>query len=230
MLKTQKYMVGYLDLLGTKDKIDNGQNNYLNRIHDCFMLAKIMVDYHSNCENLFLKYKIFSDNIIIAQPIKDSMSNNSPVIAFNRICALVSSVQRVFLCNDIFLRGGIVCDELYIDDVLVWGKALTDAYYIENNIAIYPRIVISKDLIELDPIVNIGNKMRSANNIIQDFDGEFFIDYLNYPDDNEIQKLIQISNSNIEKHLAEETDARILQKIYWQKNYIQKSQDRIETK
>lgn len=45
------------------------------------------------------------------------------------------------------LRGGISIGQLFIDDVMVWGEALLNAYYLEDKVANYPRIIIDKNIV-----------------------------------------------------------------------------------
>lgn len=48
----------------------------------------------------------------------------------------------------VLIRGAIVQGELYSENDVIFGPALTSAYMIEEKIARYPRIIASKELIE----------------------------------------------------------------------------------
>ena len=59
------------------------------------------------------------------------------------------SLQRAFLDDGFLIRGGVTHGNLYIDDTLVWGKALLDSYYMEDHIASYPRVVVDEKVKEM---------------------------------------------------------------------------------
>lgn len=57
----------------------------------------------------------------------------------------MSAIQfHALMQFDFWLRGGITIGELFIDNAVVWGTSLIEAYAIENNLANYPRVIVSK--------------------------------------------------------------------------------------
>ena len=69
--------------------------------------------------------KVFSDNILIALKIKKGMLARQIFSIIN----IVSLLQFEALFQFGFpLRGGITIGELYIDDSVVWGTGLIEAY------------------------------------------------------------------------------------------------------
>lgn len=78
---------------------------------------------------------------------------------------------------DFPLRGGITIGELFIDNSIVWGTGLIKAYKMENEIAIYPRILVSQELLNIYD----SYKQKTINIyalIEKDFDGLWFADYM----------------------------------------------------
>jgi len=87
--------------------------------------------------------KIFSDNVVIAQKVNEEKLSTQIISIIN----LVSSIQFCALLQfDFWLRGGITIGELYIDNSVVWGTGLVDAYNIENSLANYPRVFLSNKM------------------------------------------------------------------------------------
>jgi hypothetical protein len=51
------------------------------------------------------------------------------------------------LFEGFFVRGAIVKGRLYHDDEMVFGEALVKAYSLENEVARYPQIMITSDVV-----------------------------------------------------------------------------------
>lgn len=224
ILETSKYMVGYVDLLGFKKSIAKDvDNKLLNTVYQCYVMAMTGSNMMSAIDKSSYKVKIFSDNIIIAIPCDPNASDDTnPIIVFNRIVALMGMLQRIFLEKGIFVRGGITYGELFIDDVMVWGEALLEAYNLENSEAKYPRIIISERMkgIAVETYGNV-HEMFYINNIRTDSDGKYFLDYLNYPLDGTVNKALVDSLDNVNNLITSEKDEKILEKLKWHKEYVE---------
>ncbi|MBR1404646.1 MAG: hypothetical protein IJ558_10790 [Treponema sp.] len=142
---TESY-VAFLDILGFKNLITS---KTCADIYSIFALINIgsKTEFKLNDEALpvfnNVKYKIMSDSIILY------------IDAFipDAFFALVHSCQRLQMlllnCNTpILLRGGIAKGGLFSDGDILFGKGLTDAYLIENNVAVYPRIIFTNQLLK----------------------------------------------------------------------------------
>ena len=62
-------------------------------------------------------------------------------------------IDLMFLCIDlinkgIYVRGGVVFGDIIHNKNISWGPALIEAYKLEENDAIYPRIIIDKNAID----------------------------------------------------------------------------------
>ena len=149
-------------------------------------------------------------------------NDNRPIFAINRMTIMMQALQRVLLEYDILSRGSITYGKLYIDDLMVWGKALVEAYYLESSYANYPRVIVSKPLICFLQKLYIDDPdmILWTNHIKKDFDGEFFLDYLNYPKDRISKNLVVTSSQTIDNKIRDENDEKILAKLRWHKDYL----------
>lgn len=73
--------------------------------------------------------------------------------------------------------GGIAIGELFIDDTIVWGKGLIKAYEIENSLAVFPRVIISKEVIKKYDREKKESSLNLNAMIVKDKDG---LDYINF--------------------------------------------------
>ena len=142
---TSKYCIAYLDILGSKNLIDNDKNNeFLNYLN--MLCGDALLEASSN-KDIFIK--IFSDNILLAVNTECEAQ-----IRKERIEALINrvgNIQNEILCYGYLVRGAIVEGDFFHNDVIVYGKALVNAVTDEEQIAIYPRVIVQKDIFELLP-------------------------------------------------------------------------------
>lgn len=133
----------------------------------------------------------FSDSIIIAVPL---MSNDENCTAINGVYSAfvaTSGISLIALAARITLRGGLdVGIATQIEGKEVYGPALERAYFLESNLAEYPRFVIGRELMRyLHWVENQQCKNRLgvvAKNmarfcremIIQDTDGRPMLDFM----------------------------------------------------
>jgi hypothetical protein len=146
-------------------------------------------------------------------------------------------MQRYFLEKGVFVRRSLSYGELYFDEKFVCGAGISHAYKLENEIAIFPRIIVDESFIaayrelgELD--------LTTTEALCLDFDGFYFLDYLRTlenginmtPVGKETESLdesikmkrtdfFQVHKEQIETNLANNKNPRVLQKYQWCKNY-----------
>ena len=143
-----KRYVAFLDMLGFKElcalkKMDCAEIKYVfNDIEFLKLkydegLSKIVVPSKIREKTDFA---IMSDSMVISAP------ENKDGLLF--ILYLCSCIQSMLLQCGILLRGGITGGEFYKLDSIMFGPALISAYQIESTIAVYPRIVVSREIID----------------------------------------------------------------------------------
>lgn len=223
--ETSTYIVAYLDILGVTNKMQQKNEFQMESLNKLYNLYRHIIDL-SDSENGIKKYsdikfRIFSDNIIIAKKISKHKDERVQDI----ICLLncVSNFSCAAVGDGVawLLRGGITIGDFYINDTIVWGQALLRSYELEDKIAIYPRIIIDKNIYSELPC-DLRNEWVSL-----DFDGLSFLNYMNI-----WHFAGKIVTDGFEKIKSEARRAdgtysdRIYQKLYWHMNYINSELDR----
>lgn len=188
MQKLNSYYILYFDVLGYRARISSDEEGFLTAIKDLFK--------RSTEKNWNVIIRTFSDNAMVC--IEESC-----VGALRFLCHYASRIQELILRqHGLLLRGAITKGNLYFDEKFVYGTGLVDAVELEENIAIYPRIIIDKKLENENYII------CSKHTVFIDTDNCRYINFLNYYDpqinptgerDNNWKKL----QSNIEKTIEE---------------------------
>ncbi|MHC1747204.1 MAG: hypothetical protein AB9856_02300 [Cellulosilyticaceae bacterium] len=174
------------------------------------------------------KIKIFTDNMVVAYPIKDDGEEELDEILEN-----VSEYQFNLALEGLFVRGGISVGEFYINEDIVFGPALLDAHCAESEIACYPRIVLDKKTVKrLQRYINYYEVAPQQNKILIDNDGNWFLNYLNtifkyYRECNNEYEFERIQHGLLLKHkekieemlLLQKENIRVWDKYVWVANY-----------
>lgn len=210
--KFENHIIAYIDFLGMKQKMKKTSSYESLQILKFLMQGtQVTANYISNINAIEeFNIKIFSDNIVIAQKINEEKLCEQIVSTIN----LVAAIQfHALLQFDFWLRGGITIGELYIDDSVVWGLGLIEAYSIENNLANYPRVVISKKI--FDAYEECDKKSFNLCALVkEDFDGLCFVDFwIAAPNLDNIPMIAKFLEENAKQYIDE--DDRVKQKINW---------------
>lgn len=144
-LYTSKYCVAYLDILGSKNLINNDENNkFLNYLN--LLCCDALLEVSSN-KDIFIK--IFSDNILLA--ISTECDKQTRKARIEALINRVRNIQNEILRYGYLVRGAMVEGEFFHNDVLIYGKALVKAVQMEENNAKFPRVIIQQEIYELLP-------------------------------------------------------------------------------
>ena len=235
-LKTEEHFLLYIDFLGSKKRIANDEDKWLNVIHTLYTEA-VKYTYSLTTEERIkfvpkenVSIHIFSDNIAISVKADTHNIFNQNILSF--LFYVASYIQAHALMKYRWLvRGVITSGNLYASVPntenpaqlgLIWGTALTRAYKIESETAIYPRIVLDKKTHEKYSWDNYFT--------ITDTDGTFFVDYFylqmksnmdfnrNHSNFYETCRILDAIN------LEGERDERVIQKVEWTRTYIKRVQ------
>ncbi|WP_421353344.1 hypothetical protein [Aeromonas veronii] len=220
----------FMDVLGFSNIITTSANT--DSEHDVFYKfyetsTKILDEIKKLSEPYFLlKVKIFSDNILLAAPWYTNEGENE----FGLIVEAIQRYQLAMALNGYFIRGGLSVGKLFIDDSMIYGKALLDAYNLESKIASDPKVVISDEAFEIFKTHTryYANPEYSPQNsdIVVDADKRGFINYLQAlileDNDGEVidpgmlilhkEKILEALNNNI-------TNVKVWYKYHWLCDY-----------
>ncbi len=175
--------------------------------------------------------KIFTDNIVLGQIMLGQIINSSDGEGeFGVVIFQVMLYQLQMALEGFFVRGGIAIGDLFIDDNIVIGPALEEAYSIEQSIARDPRIVLSNKVFKLmkKHIKYYGTPHISPqySNILLDADGKPFLNYLSILFDDadlleyEIWEYVLKHKQRIEDNLKKHRKNPVIwAKYQWLSNY-----------
>lgn len=210
----QKYIIGYIDLLGIKNKIKSeNQCDILQTMHIVHSsITEALKEYKSISGPI--KIKIFSDNILFALQYNNNTIMPDLLYMIN-VLMLIQSLLLRDRFHYFLLRGCICIGDLYIDDVFTCGSGLIDAYEIEDKIADFPRIVIEKTLAE--NFINFFEINKKENVFVEkDYDGEYYLNYLYYT---KPEKLLMHQYVLLQNEICNQGNKRVLRKNNWAKLY-----------
>lgn len=154
IVETEPRIICFMDILGFSELINQYESNIsstvLQDIQESFKLAKthLLEKNISGNDDIVkhLKYQTFSDNICISIPYFDNEEDF--LLNLNLLLIYVRGFQNIMMSKDIFMRGAISTGSYYADDNIIFSTGLVKAYHLESKKAIYPRIIIDKDIID----------------------------------------------------------------------------------
>lgn len=168
-LSLKTHIVAFIDLLGFSSMVSHdcekpdGEQKYISNLFDIHTKTK---EISASLPGMSLTQ--FSDSVVLSVPY--SVDN------FSSLCEIISNFQYALLCSGILCRGGISYGKHFSTEDFLFSHGLIDAYNIESKLALNPRVVISKALIEL-VFGSAGNV--NSELILEENDGLFFLGYLN---------------------------------------------------
>ncbi len=169
MNNSQQYherILAFVDILGFKELIRSSENDTtkLNAILNALSFLKSLeMPKNWTSEDLEIeecvqykgidRFKLqdsircttFSDSIAVSVNVQENVNEAVSFLIVN-----LALVGYVLLQEGILLRGGITIGKLlHTDDGVVMGQGLIDAYELETTHAKYPRIILSKKLLQV---------------------------------------------------------------------------------
>lgn len=178
-------VVAFVDILGYSEMVKEAERqgksyDFLVRIRDAinngleWLLPEFVAGGYD--KDLY-RVKVFTDNIVIGYPIfHDAEAELGHV--FNNL----GYFQLEMVNHGFFIRGGLSIGELFMDDNIVYGPGLIEAYQAEADLARDPRIVLADTAAKavkehLTYYASVESSPQSRDLLI-DTDGKYFINYL----------------------------------------------------
>jgi hypothetical protein len=181
---TQSSVCAYFDVLGFTTQIraaaQEGTSDELLRRFS----SSVNVWYEALRDAFAAEYKekrswelkAFTDNVVMGRPIRHG---GEPELGF--VMTDLALLQLGLVLDGFFVRGGIAVGELFMDDDIVFGVALLDAYATESQadsprIVLHPsaRVAVEEHLTYYYSVANAPHDHA----LLQDEDGALFVNYL----------------------------------------------------
>lgn len=218
----RRSVVCYLDYLGYQDLIaKDATGGLLHRLHSVYSKVISEIKASRTASELF-SVRTFSDNVLIACPIDvEADAENEFAIVLN----LVSMFQREMALHGYFFRGAMEIGDLHVNEDMIFGKAIVDAYVLESKHAKFPRIVIGPELkkqLQAWGKNYAPNENPSTKALYQYDDGYWFVNYLfnlYLMDEPARPEEIQNHKIQIESVLRNEKRPDVREKYLWLARY-----------
>lgn len=224
-----KRIIAFIDILGFQEHIRNSENNndyanYIKRVMNFIeYLKKDNDDGILSLKEIGREITIFSDSIVISYPYDIESS-------LFYVLVDIIHIQLELLAEGILMRGGITTGDVYHGGNIVFGPAMVQAYKLESECAIYPRIIMTEETI----VEGVKNKISDHSYeqeleyvlglVKKDTDGFYFIDFLSQPQELDEEHYYYICLDKIKGLitnilLSKTLDLRVVSKYEWLKTY-----------
>lgn len=163
-----------------------------------------------------IQISYFSDSLVISLPYDKSNLETRLFLITHTLAYFITKVSSM----NYFIRGGISIGKMYHKKNIFFGPAFLEANRLESEVAIYPRVIFSTDLVDV---------VKQIPYVKESEDGIFHIDWFDFlkQEDNEMpyQKTVNLPDMNhikglIQKNIDSNSDIKIKSKYIWLLNQI----------
>lgn len=165
----EKRAVLFLDILGFSELVKSGKSVTLLGTLEHLQGRAIQLKQQGNFD-----FTAFSDCVVVSTPGDDYK-------AALRIVSYAKFLALDLLSKGLMTRGAVVSGDLYHQGAVVLGPALVEAYHLESKKALYPRILVSNEIIRAAYSETSGLPVLESLALLhplfrEDFDGSQHID------------------------------------------------------
>ncbi|MEZ5325174.1 MAG: hypothetical protein R3F19_08930 [Verrucomicrobiales bacterium] len=175
----------FLDILGFTEVIkrieETGSEEDFARLHEAYStgIAQLHTSRSDRGTRGFQwEIRTFTDNVFLSFPL----SSNDGEVELGFLVEDVARFQLHLANRGYFTRGGLSLGRNFIDESMIFGPALVEAYQLESRMARDPRIVLGPTVAELvQQQIGYYDPPHSApqnSEFLRDADGQIFINYL----------------------------------------------------
>lgn len=177
-------IVCFLDILGFKNHILSSINfdgsdctKKIEDLAEAFSEIRDILDIDRPEERVEKEVTQFSDSIVIS--FKATKESEVYYTLLDILWVQISLVQRGILC-----RGSVARGKLIHTPQLLFGPAMVEAYTLESEVAMYPRIILGKAIIQAGIEAHARHHLphHEAHSILnlvkKDSDGMYYINYV----------------------------------------------------
>lgn len=216
-IKLQKYIIAYIDILGTSDKLEKSENDFIKQIesvYNALMWSLKKLKEETDFKSINPTYKIFSDNFILM--IKDNENDETRKETATFLSWLTLFQYMVTIKTGILLRGSVDFGNMYVTDIFILGKPLVQVAKAEKNERL-PRIIVNDIILKRMP--ELGKEIITNKNYCIDGlkdDNKYYLNYLKWLDSSDD---ILIDNFLTEIY-ADYNNKKTYQKTQWTRKYF----------
>lgn len=193
----------YLEAWNTQDGLNKfiEEKDFINEIY----LQRKSVNFKQIQKEIRITY--FSDSLVITLPYRGGEFQNKLFLTIRTIAYLCS---KLAIAN-FFVRGGIAVGDMFHETNIFFGPAFLEAYKLESEIANYPRIILSKEILQLVSQSDIPY-------LKTDVDGLIHVDWVCFVKNNLDTDELKIINDNIMKNIVfYQNNMKVVAKYKWLK-------------
>lgn len=229
--KYQNRAILFIDLLGFKNAVNSSvysEELFTKIMRAVNSLYKAKGDNYNGPlkgSEIGVDISTFSDSLVIS---KDLLEPGSFYYLLNMAYFAIAEI----IASGFVARGAITVGKLYHDEKVIFGPGINDAYMLENKCAIYPRVIVQKEVVEKMLLQNHLNEVeeerRWYNKLLkEDEDGLLFIDFLTpnhqFDDFEAYSWLLGQTKKIIQEGMNSDNGESVKQKYTWLKNYFNKT-------
>jgi hypothetical protein len=214
-MENKTHLVAFIDILGFRKLVDDHFSG-----KDTKSLS-LLTEALKNAEDFAIKYnqgylkqfdikfsfRQFSDCVSISMPFKQKQNHTTLTIC-GAFINVVRLYQFILLENNIPVRGGISIGGHFENSNMIFSDGLVKSYKLETEKAIYPRIILDKDILFLinSILKEIPDQYTEfyelyGRSVIKDWDGEIFVSPFGFI--NELQALEKMYGQGTIKQLLD---------------------------
>ena len=181
----KKHLITYFDILGFKEIIDNSPAKKVKEILTLFREESKPAEIGKHKADM--EFINFSDTNIRAYCLETKQNLKHPDGKLYIETLIVAHIQYRLLFEGVLIRGSMTVGDLYANDGMWFGPGLVRGHFLENNIAVFPRIVIDPaviqcfketDLLSADHHDLATDTEFLLETVRKDIDGAYYLDYL----------------------------------------------------
>ncbi len=159
-------LAALLDVIGYRGRLERDRETGRFEFKDALQRA---VSALSEVNEAEYAYQAISDMIIV------TCSRIDDILGLLRV---LKSVQLSFLREGLLIRGGVAYERHFKSSNITYSHALALAYQIESSLAIYPRVVIDHNVIDMKR-GNAGEwSQLTESNLVCVCNGVYFLNIL----------------------------------------------------
>lgn len=121
----------------------------------------------------------FSDNVLISWDMEKLDQAGGPWSALLGIRQMATALAHRAWEFDCLVRGGVTIGDLYHKDRVAFGLGLVAAYELETEVAFYPRVIVTQDVMDrVGHVAMADGKTTDDRSMFKDADGYCCLDYM----------------------------------------------------